>query len=556
MRVNLPTTADEYVLPDGEVIITRTDVQSRITYANQAFLTSSGFSLEECIGQPQNIVRHPDMPREAFADLWKTIRAGLPWTGLVKNRRKCGGFYWVRANVTPIVERGRVVGYMSVRVKPTAQDIAAAEALYAKMRQGRAKHIALIQGEIVNRRWWWRPIHAINASSMTRTVLVFGSLALTFCLQSMAARWGEAIASLAVPALAGIGIFLSAAGAIYYITRVIRPIRKAEEAAIRILSGDLGCSFPPARDRDIGRLMCALNQMDAKLIGVLRDTRLGVEQTLSGAQQIEVANVELSKRTQSSAASLEEVAASMEELSSAVKRNSANAEQARVQSAEASQVTERGREVVQQVVVRMHDIAEAARKMSEIIVLMEGITFQTNLLALNAAVEAARAGELGRGFAVVAQEVRALAQRSATAAKEIKTLIDDSLSRVEDGAQLVNRAGDTMEVVVKSVRLVTELVADIMTANHEQLSGVEQVSRVVCDMDTITQSDSAMAQELIGVAADLRFQSGRVLEAISGFEAGMSEAGNTISERPGERSVAPHSQVSGFVDSQLIGRAA
>jgi aerotaxis receptor len=532
MRLNQPTTAEEYVLPDGEVIITRTDVHGRITYANQAFLTSSGFSLEECMGQPQNIVRHPDMPREAFADLWRTIKAGLPWTGLVKNRRKCGGFYWVRANVTPIVERGRVVGYMSVRVKPTAQEIRAAESLYASMRQGRARHLALIQGEVVDRRWWWRPIHAINASSITRTVMVFGSLAVTFVLQAFAARAPDLLANLAVPSLAGIGILLSAAGGIYYVTRVIRPIRKAERAAISILSGDLGCSFPPARDRDIGRLMGALNQMDAKLIGVLKDTRLGVEQMLSGALQIEEANVELSKRTQANAASLEEVAASMEELSSAVRRNSANAGQAKVQSAQASQVTERGREVVQQVVTRMHDIAEAARKMSEIIGLMESITFQTNLLALNAAVEAARAGELGRGFAVVAQEVRALAQRSATAAKEIKTLIDDSLSKVDDGTKLVNRAGDTMEAVVKSVRVVTDLVADIMDATQAQSAGVDQVSRAVSDMDTVTQRDSAMAQQLLDVASDLRFQSSRVLEAISGFEASMSVAGNEFGGGP------------------------
>jgi len=521
MRVNQPTTADEYILPDGEVIITRTDVNSRITYANHAFLTSSGFTLEECVGEPQNIVRHPDMPREAFADLWQTIRSGLPWTGLVKNRRKNGGFYWVRANVTPIVEHGRIAGYMSVRVKPTAAEVRSAEILYAKLRQGQAKHMRLVQGEVVNTRWWWRALRSVNTSSLVRTFGVFGGITAAFCAIIVAAQAQTAFAdNVLVPLFATVGIALCVASAHYHVTRVNRPIRRAEAAAIRILSGDLSCAFPAAQDRDIGRLMHSLNQMNVKLIGVLKDTRLGVEEAMGGAREIEEANTNLSERTQANAASLEEVAASMEELSSTVEKNSTNAQQANLLSAEAFEVTERGREAVEQVVARMQDIATASRKMSDIVSMMEGITFQTNLLALNAAVEAARAGEMGRGFAVVAQEVRALAQRSASAAKEIRTLIEDSLDKVNDGAQLANRAGETMNTVVNSVSLVTNLVTDIMAANHEQSAGIEQISRAVSDMDTATQRDSAMAENLIDVASELRFQSSRVLEAISGFEIG------------------------------------
>jgi methyl-accepting chemotaxis protein len=188
---------------------------------------------------------------------------------------------------------------------------------------------------------------------------------------------------------------------------------------------------------------------------------------------------------------------------------------------------------VQQVVVRMGNIADASRKMSDIVSLMEDITFQTNLLALNAAVEAARAGESGRGFAVVAQEVRALAQRSANAAKEIKSLIEDSLEKVDDGVQLANRAGETMESVVKSVRLVTGLVTDIMAANHEQSSGIEQVSRAVSDMDAVTQRDSALAEQLIEVARELRFQAGRMLEAIAAFEMRESASAAPVIEQHG-----------------------
>jgi len=525
MRINGPVTNEEYVLPEGEVIITRTDVGGRITYANQAFLTSSGFSLQECMGEPQNIVRHPDMPREAFADLWKTIKSGLPWTGIVKNRRKNGGFYWVRANVTPIVENGKIVGYMSVRVRPTTEEVRFADDLYRKMRQGEAKHVRLEQGEAVDCRWLPRVIHALNDSSIARTALVFGTLLAASCGQMLVWLWPEGSAVRGYgPMFGAVGAALSSAGWIYYVTRIIHPIRHAKDVAIRILSGDMRATFPAARERDIDRFMRVLNQMNAKLVGVLRDTRLGIERALHGAEQIEQANVELSRRTQANAASLEEMAASMEELSSAVQQNSVNAQQANVLSGEAFQVTEKGREVVQQVVERMGSIADSSRRMSDIVTLMESITFQTNLLALNAAVEAARAGESGRGFAVVAQEVRALAQRSATAAREIKTLIEDSLEKVDDGVQLVNRAGETMETVVKSVRLVTNLVSDIMAASHEQSAGIEQVTRAVSDMDAVTQRDSELAEQLVDVVRELRFQAGRMLEAIAAFEVESSES--------------------------------
>jgi aerotaxis receptor len=536
MRVNLPVTNEEYVLPAGEVIITRTDVQSRITYANQAFLTSSGFSLEECMGQPQNIVRHPDMPPEAFADLWRTIKAGLPWAGIVKNRRKNGGFYWVRANVTPIVERGEIVGYMSVRVKPTAEEVRTAEDLYRKMKAGRAKHLRLVRGEVVDTRWRHRVLRVLNESSIARTVIVFGTLVAMSCAQMIAALWSDlSFVRAWIPAIAACAAVLSFAGGAYYVTRIIGPIREAERVAIRILSGDLHCSFPPARERDIERFSRSLNQMNAKLIGVLRDTRLGIESTLSGAEQIEQANVDLSQRTQVNATSLQQVSASMQELAATVQQNSINAQQANVLGGEAFKVTERGREVVQQVVARMRDIADASRKMSDIVELMESITFQTNLLALNAAVEAARGGEAGRGFAVVAQEVRALAQRSANAAKDIRTLIEDSLEKVDDGTTLVNRAGETMGSIVKSVHLVSDLVSSIMAANREQSTGIEQITRAVADMDSVTQRDSAMADRLIDVAADLRFQSTRVLEAISAFELNAASHSNGMPKAEARR---------------------
>ncbi|HWK48303.1 MAG TPA: PAS domain-containing protein, partial [Steroidobacter sp.] len=176
MRMNGPVTQAEYVLPDDEVIITHTDPSSRITYANPAFLSSSEFSLEECLGQPQNIVRHPDIPREVFADLWATIRSGRSWTGIVKNRRKNGGFYWVRANITPMMDGGRIVGYMSVRVKPTREEIQQSERIYADIRNGRARNLKIEEGNIVDTSMLGAVKRMLSPSLRVGTWVVIGLL--------------------------------------------------------------------------------------------------------------------------------------------------------------------------------------------------------------------------------------------------------------------------------------------------------------------------------------------------------------------------------------------
>ncbi len=543
MRINQPVTDEEYVLPDGEVIITRTDLDSRITYANQAFLSSSGFSLQECIGEPQNIVRHPDMPREAFADLWKTIRGGKPWTGIVKNRRKNGGYYWVRANVTPIVENGRTVGYMSVRVKPTAEEIDAAQALYEAMRAGRAKHLRLVEGEVVDTRFVARIITMLQPSLTARTIGVLGAIAASFVVVLVASRSSNRFAVEAiVPGAAMFGLLLSLLNARYVVRKVAAPIKKAAEIATQIVSGNVECAFQDSTDRDVRTMMRALNQMNAKLVGVLKDTRLSIDAVIQGTDYIERANAALCARTQSHASSLEETAASMEEMTASVKENADSARKASDMTERASEVTRKGRDVVQQVVVTMNDIALASRKMGDILGIIEGIAFQTNLLALNAAVEAARAGDLGRGFAVVAQEVRALAQRSSTAAREIKELIVDSLAKVESGTELASHAGETMKEVVASALRVTDLVSEIMAANSEQSSGIEQINQAVAEMDRMTQEDSVLADQLNEVARTLRFQSQRALDAISAFnlqtraaEASVGEDGTVASRR-----IVPH----------------
>jgi aerotaxis receptor len=531
MRNNQPITNEEYVLPDGEVIITRTDLDSRITYANEAFLTSSGFSLEECLGEPQNIVRHPDMPREAFADLWRTIKSGKPWTGIVKNRRKNGGYYWVRANVTPIVERGHTVGYMSVRVKPTSEEIRQAEALYEAMRNGTAPHLKLIEGEVVDTRFIARLARLLRPSLTVGTLGVLGTIAALFALTLMASlSSNNTAATTLVRAFAALGLALSVLNARYIVRKVAEPIKRAEAIAMQIVSGNVDCSFQDSTDRDVRTMMRALNQMNAKLVGVLKDARLSIDTMMRSTEHIERANAALCERTQCHASSLEETAASMEEMTASVKENADSARTASEMTVRASEVVRQGRDVVQQVLVTMHDIALASKRMGDILGLIEDIAFQTNLLALNAAVEAARAGDLGRGFAVVAQEVRALAQRSSNAAREIKELIADSLTKVESGTKLASHAGETMENVVASAMRVTDLVSEIMTASSEQSTGIEQINQAVAQMDRMTQEDSSLADQLSEVARTLRFQSKRALEAISAFNLRVGETSASVVE--------------------------
>jgi len=521
MRNNLPITNEEYVLPDDEVIITHTDTGGRITYANQGFLRSSGFSLEECLGQPQNLVRHPDMPTAAFADLWKTIRTGKPWNGVVKNRRKNGGFYWVRANVTPMEEQGRVVGYMSVRVKAHAEEIRQADRLYKAMNAGRANHLQLRGGEVVNVMLLGRMQTLLNLPLSTGTALVLGSMALLFAAMALTCLFTNGPLSTAQVRWLFLGNLLGGvlamANLIYVHTRVVGPIQRLTHDALRLVAGDVRARFVAVGDPEVRQLSLALQQLGMKVTGVVRDSETAANQLLKATQQIVTANAELANRSNQHAAGLEQTAASLEELTSTVQRNSQHAADASGLAGNATMVTEDGCKVVGAVAQAMSSISSSSHKIAEIVTLIDEIAFQTNLLALNAAVEAARAGEQGRGFAVVAQEVRNLAQRSATAAREIRDLIGASQATVDEGAKLVATAELTMQDVAKAVQGVAQIMEDIRNASAEQSKGVEQINQAVIHMDQITQNDAAMAQQVMKITTELDHQSLQVHAAISAF---------------------------------------
>jgi aerotaxis receptor len=508
-------SAAEYVLPDDEVIITHTDLTSRITYANPAFLSSSEFTLEECIGQPQNIVRHPEMPKEAFADLWLTIRSGKSWSGVVKNRRKHGGFYWVRANVTPMMDRGKIVGYMSVRAKPTRAEVQQAERLYADMRAGRARHIRLSGGHVVDTSLLGAIGRLRHMSLRAGTWLFVGSLTAVLLGVSVS---GFANAGFnALTALSSLGAAVAFANMIYVQHNVVQPLLRLHRAALRLVSGDTHSPIPIDGVSCIVSVSQAFEQLRVKLDGVLKDNLAVAGQVRDCVGGVVSANTDLSNRTNEHAAGLEETAASLEQLTATVNRNTDSARQAAQLATQSSMATAQGREVVSEVHATMQAMTESSRRIGEIVGIIDGIAFQTNLLALNAAVEAARAGEQGRGFAVVAQEVRSLAQRSAAAAREIKDLIRSSGDIVSRGSQLASRARESMGQVVDSVKCVSDVIKEIEVASREQSMGIEQINKAMTQMDEMTQQDAQMAQQLIETAENLQRQSTQMLAAISAF---------------------------------------
>jgi methyl-accepting chemotaxis protein len=897
MRINMPVTSNEYVLTDSDSIVSKTDLRGVITYVNDDFKRISGFSEAELLGQPQNIVRHPDMPVEAFADFWNTLKEGRPWTGMVKNRCKNGDFYWVEANATPIRENGQVTGYMSVRGKASRSQVEAADRIYQLFRDGRAGGLKIKYGKVVSSSIFSR-LNIIKKMNI-KTLLIFilglmstllvgtGILGMIGLSQTSAAlhsvyedrlvalgqldevmsglarnrfavdsaifnpsdenikrkideiaankviidkNWEDYLGTYLIPeekvatekfaaarsvylkdgllaAVAALkvhdlneakrivetrfvplytvvndtanllikiqldegkrlyeeaksrytlsrnlvigvlvlGLSMALLFGVILLRTILNPLQRAVGYFGKISEGKYNNQIVVDSDDEIGKVLDALQSMQVKLgfdvnesrrvaneatriqialdnvatsvmiadndrniiylnraveemlrvaekdmqkelpnfraegllgtnidgfhknpahqkqllatftttyrsqvliggrtfslvanpvvnkqgqrlgsvvewndrtlevatekemaaivegavrgdfsrridingktgffkqlgegmnkltetsevglnevvrvLGALAkgdltekitneyhgtfgqlkdDSNTTVEQLTevisrikeatdtinTASKEIASGNTDLSQRTEEQASSLEETAASMEELTSTVKQNAENAKQANQLAAGASDIAIKGGEVVSQVVHTMSSISESSKKIVDIISVIDGIAFQTNILALNAAVEAARAGEQGRGFAVVASEVRNLAQRSAAAAKEIKTLISDSVDKVQVGTELVDKAGKTMDEVVQSVKRVTDIMAEISAASAEQSTGIEQVNQAITQMDDVTQQNAALVEEAAAAAESLEEQAQELTQLVSVFRLGAEQ---------------------------------
>ncbi|AXF17992.1 methyl-accepting chemotaxis protein [Paraburkholderia caledonica] len=536
MRNNQPVTGQEYEFPSSQMLVSATDLTGRIEYCNPAFIAVSGYTHEELVGQPHNLIRHPDMPREAFADMWATIRDGRPWTALVKNRRKNGDHYWVHANVTPVVKKGAVVGYLSVRVKPARDAVRAAEALYSRMRTGEARGIKLRRGMIV------------------RTGLAGRLQALTRLPVATRAAFGYALTPLALAA-AGLAAWQGAPPTPFWIAfgvasafslvswcllarHVAAPVRDMSGFATRLAAGDLTVDLEIARHDDLGEVLQALTQLRANLAAIVYDVREQINGMLDNAREISSGNVDLARRTELQAASLEETAATMEELTTTVQANADASVRALDLAKDAQAAAAEGGKIAGQVEQTMAAITAASRRIADITGVIDGIAFQTNILALNAAVEAARAGEAGRSFAVVAGEVRMLAQRCAASSKEIKSVVEASAAEVAAGTDLVARTTSQMRAIDEAVERVSSIIVEVANASSEQAEGIRQVNQAVSHLDGATQQNAALVEQAAATAQRLAAQADVLSEAVRLFTVADTAPASRIVARTRQRAPA------------------
>ena len=504
-------TQREFPFPAGRTLVSTTDLKGRILHANAAFVDTSGYAIDELLGQPHNILRHPDVPEEAFRDMWATIAAGRPWSGVVKNRRKNGDHYWVLANVTPLLDGGRPVAYLSVRSQPTRAQIEQSEQLFALMREEKASGLLR---------------HRLQGGELLRPGLAGALRRLGHRLPWLAGMPGPLLsASLAVAVFAVAGPWAAAAAAVVAAAglamlqqaRLRAAVGSVETFVNALAAGDLSATLRSSGSALTRHLEPALAQVAVNLCAMVGDTRHEIDRIRGVSHEIAQGNRDLAQRTESQAASLQQTAASMEQIATTVRGTSADAETASGVAGELHEVSRRSAEVVHSVTDTMGGIAGSSCRIGEIVQLIDSIAFQTNLLALNAAVEAARAGEHGKGFAVVAGEVRALAQRSSTAAREIKSLIDDSTRRVQAGAAQTRAARESIDTTLAQVSAFTTLIADIDQGAHAQLRGVAEVQGAIRQLDGITQQNASMVEQLDRAAAQMLHDTEQVAAALRIF---------------------------------------
>jgi len=516
MATAAPDTSAEYLLDDADTIISKGDLNGRITYVNHGFVTLSGYTEAEVLGAPQSILAHPDTPQQVFDDFLRTVKANKTWAGVTQGRRKNGDSFWVEMTASPIFVNRRVAGYITIRTKAGRERIDAARRAYQAMKAG-SRELDISEGRIVRRTRLRRWPALAQLSLAARMHACAALLATVFVLNSLAHLSGD-LAGMGWPLLANAGGLLLALLLPLLLARAVSaPLAQVKRLIDDMSEGDLSHRIDAYGNGEIARIMHALRILQTNLKLLVSQIKETTELVNGGAHQIASGNADLSARTESQASSLQQAAASLEQLTSTVAQNSENAHEANRRAVATSGIADSGKRAVGAVIQTMGSIRDSSRKIGAIVGVIDGIAFQTNILALNAAVEAARAGEQGRGFAVVAGEVRGLAQRSAEAARQIKTLIGHAEREVEAGSRLVDDAGATITEIVAAVQQVTLYMGDISAASREQSIGIGQVNTAVAAMERTTGQNAHMAEQAQAQSRRMQDQARKLAQLVSTF---------------------------------------
>lgn len=364
-------------LDDDTTLMSTTDLQSYITHANDSFVNISGYSLSELLAQPHNLVRHPDMPKAAFADMWYTLKQGEPWSGIVKNRRKNGDHYWVRANAVPMVRGGRVSGYMSIRTRATEEEIAAVEPLYKALNENRCSR-RLHKGLVV-RKGWPGKLPSMPVRWRVRSVMALIFAALAIALYATGASWQAQL----------MGALAMLLGTAAFEWQIIRPIENVASQALKVATGERNSVTHLNRSDELGLMLRAIGQLGLMCRWLINDVSGQVSGVRNGSETLAKGNEDLNEHTRQTVENVQQTVSTVNQMAASVKQNSETASQADKLSIAASSAATQGGEAMDTVIKTMNDIADSTQRIGTITTLINDIAFQTNILALNAAVEAA-----------------------------------------------------------------------------------------------------------------------------------------------------------------------